>query len=52
MFTSTKASQMNTINDDVVHSGLTVIPNDFFAEVIDAANSLTQEIRYYIIAMT
>ncbi|MEJ6796618.1 MAG: hypothetical protein QNK63_07900 [Flavobacteriales bacterium] len=40
---------MNPLDGDVVHVRLTVTPNDFFAEVIDTANGLVQEIRYYII---
>ncbi len=49
MVTSTAALQMSPVDGDPGHFRLTVIPNDFFAEVIDTANGPIQEIRYYII---
>ena len=49
MVNSTATLQMNTLDGDVVNVRLTVTPNDFFAEVIDTANGLVQEIGYYLI---
>ncbi len=49
MVTTTEALQMKPVDGDLGHFRLTIIPNDFFADVADEANGAIQEIRYYII---
>lgn len=49
MVTSTAALQMKPLDGEPGHFRLTMIPNEFFADVIDEANGPIQEIRYYII---